>query len=331
MKNNLGAQLKNAVNSTPVRRLSDIIAAPLTILSSVWFRYFRARGSHEMPVTNKILQRVGIFPIADHYYEPLFNASKYLRHPLNQARHLPGIELNVNEQLELVQEFDYFVELENFPKEKVKDLSFFHNNGSYMHGDAEYLYSLIRKKKPKRLIEVGCGFSTLVIEEAIKKTKEEEEDYHCHHICIEPFEMPWLEALDIDVIRSKVEDISLDVFDQLKENDIFFIDSSHIIRPQGDVLFQYLQVLPKLNKGVLVHIHDIFTPYDYLDSWIRKMNRFWNEQYLLEAFLTMNKQYKVIASMNYLHHTHYDILAKKFPILAAHPDGEPCAFWIQRV
>ena len=73
-----------------------------------------------------------------------------------------------------------------------------------------------------------------------------------------------------------------------KKNDILFIDSSHIIRPQGDVLFEYLEILPILNPGVVVHIHDIFSPKDYLDNWIINDHLFWNEQYLLEAFLSFN-------------------------------------------
>ena len=93
-----------------------------------------------------------------------------------------------------------------------------------------------------------------------------------------------LEKIGVTVIRQKVEGLGKAVFAELEKGDILFIDSSHIIRPQGDVLFEYLESLPSLNRGVIVHIHDIFSPKDYLKEWVTNEVRFWNEQYLLEAF-----------------------------------------------
>jgi hypothetical protein len=104
----------------------------------------------------------------------------------------------------------------------------------------------------------------------------------------------WLGQLNVEVVRKKVEEINKSIFEGLINNDILFIDSSHIIRPQGDVIIEYLEVLPILKPGVMVHIHDIFTPKDYLDSWIIDETRLYNEQYLLEAFLTFNEKYRII-------------------------------------
>jgi predicted O-methyltransferase YrrM len=244
---------------------------------------------------------------------------------LNRARILPGINLNIEEQLKLVESFKYKHELQHFPLKEEQKLQFFHNNGSFMGADAEFLYSMIRKFKPSRVIEIGCGFSTLMMQAAIRHNKGLDDSYSCRHICIEPYEFDWLEKLDIEIIRKKVEDLPIDFFKLLEENDILFIDSSHIIRPQGDVLFEYLQVLPIINKGVLVHIHDIFTPNDYLEPWIYQLNRFWNEQYLLEAFLSMNPHFHILAAVNYLHHNHKELLSQK------DCNKEPCSFWLQRV
>ena len=108
------------------------------------------------------------------------------------------------------------------------------------------------------------------------------------------------------VIRQPVETVDKTIFTCLESNDILFIDSSHIIRPQGDVLCEYLQILPVLQPGVLVHVHDIFTPKDYLDEWLREQGLFWNEQYLLEAFLSGNTDYEIIAALNFLKHHHWD-------------------------
>ena len=117
----------------------------------------------------------------------------------------------------------------------------------------------------------------------------------------------------------------------MRENDILFIDSSHIIRPQGDVLFEIQHILPELNPGVLIHVHDIFTPKDYLSEWVFNDRRLWNEQYLLESFLSCNSQFEIIGALNYLKHHHWDLLASKLPVLKKESHREPGSFWIRKL
>ncbi len=164
---------------------------------------------------------------------------------------------------------------------------------------------------------------------AVRKNSEEDPGYSCRHLCVEPYEQPWLEELGVEVIRRRVEELPMDLFLELAENDVLFVDSSHVIRPQGDVVHIYLEMLPKLKKGVIVHVHDIFSPRDYLEKWIVEDVRLWNEQYLLEAFLTGNPQWRILGSVNFLHHHHYDLLKEKCPYLS--PDREPGSFYIQKV
>jgi hypothetical protein len=178
------------------------------------------------------------------------------------------------------------------------------------------------------MIEIGSGYSTLMARNAICVNKYDEQNYNCQHICIEPYSFFWLENLGIRVIRKRVEEVDIDFFKNLDKNDILFIDSSHMIRPQGDVLFEYLEILPILKSGVLVHIHDIFSPKDYLDEWVFDHIRLWNEQYLLEAFLTFNKEFKIIASLNHLKHNYLTEISSVCPMLISEPDAEPCSFWI---
>ena len=98
------------------------------------------------------------------------------------------------------------------------------------------------------------------------------------------------------------------------------------------LLFEYLEIaLPVLKPGVIVHIHDIFTPKDYLDDWIYKQHRLWNEQYLLEAFLTFNNKFKIIGATNYLSHNYRDEFSAKCPIFASQRGREPGAFWLRRL
>jgi hypothetical protein len=150
--------------------------------------------------------------------------------------------------------------------------------------------------------------------------------------CIEPFEHAWLEKLDVSVRRELVQKTDPGLFGSLEKNDILFVDSSHITKPRNDVLFLYLQILPVIKPGVLVHIHDIFTPRDYLEEWILQDVRFWNEQYLLEAFLSFNARFEILAGLNFLLHHYPDQLLSVCPVLAQQRhQREPGSFWIRRV
>lgn len=265
----------------------DILLLPFVYLAGVLLKRVRVTGLHRLPWSRHVLLHLGVVPISDHYYEPFFNP-RHLKHPLSQERPLPGIDWNIHGQLERLASFHYNEEL-GFLSAPAQGLTFSFDNDTFLSGDAEYWYSIIRHYKPRRIFEVGSGNSTLVAVEALKRNTEEDPSYHCRHVCIEPYEMPWLEQLGVEVMREKVEDVPIQFFAELEANDILFIDSSHVIRPQGDVLFEYLQVLPSLQVGVIAHIHDIFSPRDYLEQWVQAEVKFWNEQYLLEAFLTLNQ------------------------------------------
>ena len=307
---------------------ADIILAPVVYPAAGLLKAIRRAGISRMPFCKRALMQVGVFPIRNHYYEPLFD-SRVLRHPLDQERDLPGIDWNVDEQLNLLKSFCFNEEFKDVPATKVDELTFYMNNNSFESGDAEFLYNLIRLKKSARVFEIGSGNSTLMAMKAIKNNQKEILGYKCKHLCIEPYEMPWLEKTDVTVVRQRVEDVDKAIFSELASGDILFIDSSHIIRPQGDVLFEYLELLPSLKKGVIVHIHDIFSPRDYLKEWVIDEMRFWNEQYLLEAFLTCNKNWKIIGALNYLHHNHFGLLQEKCPYLTR--DREPGSFYIEKI
>ncbi len=304
------------------------LGVPFTFLSSLWLKLVKKAGVDK--TSDRIFMLLGIFPVLDHYYQPMINPKKHLTKSLRDDRNLEGIDFNIEEQLNLLTRFNYNQELLNFPVNKNNDGGFYYDNDSYRSGDAEYLYSMIRHFKPNRIIEIGSGYSTLMARNAIHHNRLENSNYACHHICIEPYEQPWLEKLEIELIREKVENIDRSFFKKLGSNDILFIDSSHIIRPQGDVLFEYLELLPILNSGVLIHVHDIFTPKDYLNDWIYDRHYLWNEQYLLEAFLMFNSKFRIIGALNYLAHNYGKELAEKCPIYAKQEGREPGAFWMKK-
>lgn len=325
---NLTLIVKKILQAKPVALLLDICFAVPVFFAALLMKAVRKIGFVFLPVTQKVLLRTGIMPVRNHYYEPMFDKSQ-LRKPLSNDRELPGIDFNTEGQLELLQSFRYSAEFSSIPDTGNNPLQFAFKNGSYEAGDAEYWYSIIRKFQPKRIIEIGSGHSTKIACLAVAKNKEENPDYTCEHICIEPYECDWLEQLNIKVIREVVENTDAALFGTLERNDILFIDSSHMIRPQGDVLFEYLEILPRLKKGVIVHIHDIFTPKDYPEDWLFKEVRFWNEQYLLEAFLTENRNWEILGAVNWLRNKHYGLLKEKCPRLTEM--NSPGSFYMRKV
>jgi len=307
--------------------VADIILMPLTYPAAWLLKNIRRAGVHRLPLCKRALMNVGVFPIRNHYYEPQFD-NRSPKQDFSKDRNLPGINWNISGQLELIERFAFSQELADIPQERPESTKFYLNNGAFESGDAEYWYQLIRTIKPRRIFEIGSGNSTLMAIKAIDRNHDDDPRYECEHICIEPYEMPWLEKAGVSVVRKKVEDVELSFFSKLQDNDILFIDSSHIIRPQGDILFEYLELLPSLNKGVIVHVHDIFSPKNYLKQWLIDEVRFWNEQYLLEAFLSHNSSWSILGALNYLHHNHYEKLKSVAPFLT--PEREPGSFYIQK-
>jgi hypothetical protein len=325
----IGVSVKKLLRQfLPPVGIQDILLAPFVYPAAWVMRKIRWTGVDRMPHCKSALMKVGVFPIRNHYYEPQFDY-RNSQSDFSQDRTLPGINWNISEQLAMLAKFSFAAELADLPQEKPETLKFYVNNNTFKSGDAEYWYQLIRAIKPRRIFEVGSGNSTLMAIHAICKNQEDDPSYQCKHICIEPYEVPWLEAAGVSVVRKKVEDIERSFFSELQENDILFIDSSHVIRPQGDVLFEYLELLPSLNKGVIVHIHDIFSPKNYPKEWLEDEVLFWNEQYLLEAFLSHNSSWKIIGALNYLHHNYYDKLKSVAPFLT--PEREPGSFYIQKI
>jgi predicted O-methyltransferase YrrM len=306
----------------------DVLILPFMYPAALLMKAVRYGGIARMPLTKKVLLQVGVFPIRRHYYEPQFDF-RDLPKPLSVERSLAGINWNVDGQLALLRNLDYREELKHIGNRSPGGPGFHFNNGAFESGDAEFWYSLIRNQRPRRIIEIGSGYSTLIAIEAIKKNREQDRHYHCDHVCIEPYEHSWLENSPVKVVRKKVEELPVAYFSELGEGDILFIDSSHILRPQGDVVFELLELLPSLAQGVIVHIHDIFSPRDYLEAWLHEDVRMWNEQYLLEAFLTHNSQWQIVASLNFLHHHYFDQLAEVCPYLE--PSREPGSFYIRRI
>lgn len=171
------------------------------------------------------------------------------------------------------------------------DINYYLGNGTFEWMDARLLYYFIMKNKPKNIIEIGSGNSTLLMCKVNKLF-----NLNINITCIEPYPTEYLLSLHrqgyITLIKDKLENVDLKLYKTLNEKDILFIDSTHVVKINSDVMFYFTQIFPVLKKNVLIHIHDIFFPYEYPEDWIKE-GRFWNEQYFLYVFLQFNTQFKI--------------------------------------
>lgn len=246
-----------------------------------------------------IWERLGFHITPNHFYE-LIPDTRTLKDELwlNQSE-LSGVNIDEEVMNNLLSKFSskFKNEYESFPKTETSiSYQYYVNNGSFESVDGEIYYCMIRYFKPKRIIEIGAGYSTYLAAQALLKNKKEY-GINAKLIAIEPYPndtlrkgFPGLTKL----IETKVQEVDLSEFSELKENDILFIDSSHVLKIGNDVQYEFFEILPKLSKGVLLHLHDIFLPAEYPKKWVLKKYLFWNEQYLLQAFLTFNGVFEVL-------------------------------------
>lgn len=278
-------------------------------------RQVRAQGFMKYPRTRAVLDKLGLLPIRDHYYEPYIRASS-LRRDLSAPRPLPGLDLRVEAQLELLRSFKHQRELAAIPIEPPPS-GYGYRNRNFGMVDAGLLYGMIRRLRPRHVLEVGGGMTTLLIRKAL-----EDGGIGCEHVCIEPYEPVELDARSVRVWRCPVERTDPDEWvNFLEAGDLLFVDSSHVVKPQGDVLFIFQELLPRLRRGVWVHFHDIFTPRDYPERWLLKAKILWTEQYLLETYLCGHPEWEIVLAAHLLAEEHPEALAEAIPMLRTYPKG----------
>lgn len=295
-------------------------------LKKIFIRFFFTKGF-------SFFEKFGIHILPVHYYTPIPDTR--LLHKKNSlwSKELPldGIKLNIEENITFLETvcLPFKQEYFSFPKEKTNNFSqYYLNNGSFGFVSGQVHYSIIRYFKPKKIIEVGSGHSTLVSLEALKKNNEEGASFE--FFAIEPYPPKYLKDLvGVNIIKKKAEEMDVQFFQTLNENDLLFIDSSHTVKVGGDVNFLILEVLPRLKKGVIVHIHDIQFPYEYFKSYILEQHLFWQEQYLVQAFLMYNSSFKIIWCASYMHHKYPGLLRKYF---SPYPSSRiPTSLYIQKI
>ena len=287
------------------------------------YDYWRRRGYHVLSV---------------HFYSPVPDTRTLSSTIWPGPDHLVGVDLAVDDQLERLASFErrFAGEYRAFPTEPPPGGPGIHlANTTFGPGDAEALYCMVRDLRPARVVEIGSGMSTLIIDRALAVNRDDGA-LPANYTVIDPFpaDAARSAAAVTDLRAQRVQDVELSVFDALEAGDVLFIDSSHVVATGSDVVFEYLRVLPRLKVGVVVHAHDIFLPGEYPRSWVVDRHVFWNEQYLLAAFLTFNPSFRVLWAGRHLHQHHREALTAAIPSVAGldpDDDGGPCSFWLTRV
>jgi predicted O-methyltransferase YrrM len=278
---------------------------------------------------------VPLFSPPGHFYSPIVDPAELEEEPRRsqvwppRPREMPGVDWREPEQLALCREVFARQERLVFREEAGDDpTEYYALNDQYPPLDAWLLEAMLRWLRPRRVIEVGSGYSSLVT----ARVNRELLGGAMRFTCVEPYPRQFL--VDgvpgvSDLIVSKIQDVPVDEFEALGAGDVLFVDTSHVVKTGGDVTWLLHEVIPRLAPGVAVHIHDIFLPRDYPEAWVQQ-NRSWNEQYLVHSFLAFNDTFEVVLSAAYMAALHRGELATAFPGWPSAKSSGGGALWLRR-
>lgn len=291
------------------------------------------RRRHPFSTAEYDIAPVGEFDIVRrNYYSPIPDLSLLPDDIWTRQRDLWGIDLNAEAGIEFIErELAGFIAELDVPNEDPNQPGvFFLKNTGFESVDAELLYGMIRHTQPSQVIELGSGYSTLLINLAAQRNLEN--GVETRHVAYDPY--PREHVLGASLPEpSRLEavsatDVPLEVFEGLESGDVLFVDTTHTVKLGSDVNFIVLEVLPRLQPGVIIHFHDIFLPWEYPRTWFEELQYFWAEQYLLQAFLAFNSEYRVRVPAHAVAREHPDRLRQVIP--SFQPGVSPGSLWLTR-
>jgi predicted O-methyltransferase YrrM len=270
-----------------------------------------------------------------HFYSPIVDPAEADRHlsaieSRPSPESVPGI---VIDRAEMVRTWHKLLPLildSPFGGTPSSDCRYSLENPYYSWGDGNVLQAMIRLYRPKRIIEIGSGWSSVCMADTVTHYL----DGDCELTFIEAHPQRLHDLLgagiaskNIAILESRVQDVATDIFDRLSTADILFIDSSHVLRTGSDVCYELFDIMPRLAAGVLVHIHDIFWPFEYPRRWAVDENRSWNELYAVRALLTHNECWNIVLFNSYLAQLERDLIGRTYPDFYRRSTA---ALWLQR-
>lgn len=268
-----------------------------------------------------------------HYYSPIISVDeiKKREHEIWNKSETDGvlaINLNTQNQINLVKDcLSRFYNELPFSSKKQPNIRYYFENTYYSYSDGILLYSMIRHFKPKRIVEIGSGFSSAVMLD----TNELFFNNKINITFIEPYPVRLNSLLNekdnksTTIIVSDVQLVALENFEKLEAGDILFVDSTHVVKTASDVNYIIFEILPRLKSGVLIHFHDVFYPFEYPKDWVYS-GRNWNEDYFLKAFLMYNNEFEIKLFSGYLH-KHYKEAFAEMPLAYKDHGGN---LWLEK-
>ena len=266
-----------------------------------------------------------------HYYSPLPSPRDIAEYRIvaeQPPADLPAIELRLDDQIALLREMGPFISAQPFGPSDDGSHRYYFDNEMFPGADGILLHAMLRKLQPSRIIEVGSGWSTALMLDTYEGRDLPE------ITLIEPYPERLFERLRdsdrdrVTILEQRLQDIPLEVFASLAADDILFIDSTHVAKLGSDVNYLFFQILPRLARGVYIHFHDVFYPFEYPIEWA-EVGFGWNEAYLLRAFLEFNDSFEIVLWNHLLHTRCSAMLRSDFPELAAH--SVALSFWLRKV
>lgn len=264
-----------------------------------------------------------------HYYSPDVNIAEVKQKEStiwNNNKNVNDVDLNDNGQIALLNEFSKYYHELPFDDVQKEGFRYYYKNSYYSYTDAITLYFFLRHYNPKNIIEIGSGFSSALMLDTKDKFK-----LSCNITFIEPFPVRLRSLLtnedknNYKIIESGVQEVSVEEFKKLGKGDILFIDSTHISKTGSDVNYILFEVFPVLQPGVLIHIHDVFSSFEYPKSWVYQGMSL-NEDYILRAFLMNNNSYQIKMFPHYLH-THHNHVFNEMPLFYKNTGGN---IWLEK-
>ena len=246
---------------------------------------------------------------------------------------VPGVDLRVAEQRALLDALEPLVAGTEWPRTeadaRAAGTRYWAENPSYGDGDALFLTALLRHLRPRRLVELGSGFSSACTLDARDELGVDQLEL----VFVDPYPQQLEDLLlpgdrdTVTIIQARADQLDEAVLGRLGAGDVLFIDSTHVAKPGGDVNRNLFQILPAIAPGVVVHLHDIFPRFEYPKPWVEE-GRGWNEAYVLRAFLQFNDAFEVLLWPSLLHALDPDDLVRRFPPMAKNVGG---SIWLRRV
>lgn len=262
------------------------------------------------------------YVVSGHFYSPLTVPADVERASIwakSTSLTLPGVDIAEDRQLAIA------AKLETSLKEPIPGPRYAPDNKQYGLADGAIYRAMLNYLRPAHLIEIGSGFSTAILLDEIDHGLPE-----MRVTCVEPYPQRLLSLLRepdhkrLTLRRQPVQDVPIDTYDQLGPGDVLFIDSTHVVKAGSDVNWLFLHVLPQLAKGVVVHVHDVFWPFEYPEEWLGE-HRDWTEDYLLQAFLIGNTSWEIMLFSSWLWQCHPELVPGHLA------DQKPGSIWLRRV